>query len=209
MLPLLIWFINNITIGMFQIPLNKFEKEKRVIELHLQGKTIREIAKEVHMSFRDISKLIKSYDKKTRIQQNKKDDIQSIIKKPSLSSQAFVLFQEGKNIDEVKVLLDIPFKKAKTFWKQYLESIKMEEYYEFYEMWQDDLPILLPISSFIRRNNVPGNDIVNVLRTAQDVINLRTELKRLEQMKNNYLLNQNTNYLPLPPLGIPEHYYSY
>ena len=72
MLPLLIWFINNIIIGMFQIPLNKFEKEKRVIELHLQGKTIREIAKEVHTSFRDISKLIKSYDKKTRIQQNKK-----------------------------------------------------------------------------------------------------------------------------------------
>jgi hypothetical protein len=31
--------------------LNKFEKERRVIELHLAGKTIRDIAKEVHMSF--------------------------------------------------------------------------------------------------------------------------------------------------------------
>lgn len=30
-----------------EMVLNKFEKEKRVIELHLQGKTIREIAKEV------------------------------------------------------------------------------------------------------------------------------------------------------------------
>jgi hypothetical protein len=29
-------------------PFNKFEKEKRVIELHLAGKTIRDIAKEVH-----------------------------------------------------------------------------------------------------------------------------------------------------------------
>ena len=37
---------------MSEFPLNKFEKEKRVIELHLAGKTIREIAKEVHMSFR-------------------------------------------------------------------------------------------------------------------------------------------------------------
>ncbi|HSF51451.1 MAG TPA: hypothetical protein VLA74_11880 [Nitrososphaeraceae archaeon] len=29
---------------MSNVPLNKFEKKKRVIELHLQGKTIRDIA---------------------------------------------------------------------------------------------------------------------------------------------------------------------
>jgi hypothetical protein len=37
----------------FSIPLNKFEKEQKVIELHKQGKTIRQIAPEVRMSFRD------------------------------------------------------------------------------------------------------------------------------------------------------------
>jgi hypothetical protein len=36
---------------MAEIPLNKFEKEKRVIELHLEGKTIRYMSKEVRMSF--------------------------------------------------------------------------------------------------------------------------------------------------------------
>lgn len=41
---------------MTEIILNKFGKEKRVIELHLQVKTIPDIAKEVHMSFGDISK---------------------------------------------------------------------------------------------------------------------------------------------------------
>ena len=42
---------------MSEIPiLNKFEKEKKVIELHKHGKTIRQIAPEVQMSFRDISK---------------------------------------------------------------------------------------------------------------------------------------------------------
>ena len=45
-----------------EIKLNKFEKEKRVIELHKQGKTIKEIAKEVHMAFRDISKIIKKQE---------------------------------------------------------------------------------------------------------------------------------------------------
>lgn len=43
--------------------LNKFEKEKRVIELHLEVKTIRDIAKEIHMSFYDIGRRIKTYEK--------------------------------------------------------------------------------------------------------------------------------------------------
>lgn len=69
----------------FSIPLNKFEKEKKVIGLHKEGKTIRQIAPEVHMSFRDISKIIKRYNKKLRAQQNKKEDSQTkkiILKKP-------------------------------------------------------------------------------------------------------------------------------
>jgi hypothetical protein len=39
--------------------LNKFEKEKRVIGLHLGGKTIRDIAKEIHMGFNDIGRELK------------------------------------------------------------------------------------------------------------------------------------------------------
>jgi DNA-directed RNA polymerase specialized sigma subunit len=49
----------------FTIPLNKWEKIQKVIELHAkEGKTLKEIAIEVHMSFRDISKIIKTYEKK-------------------------------------------------------------------------------------------------------------------------------------------------
>ena len=55
----------------FQIPLNKFEKEKKVIYLHKEGKTLKEIAIIVHMSFRDISRIIKAYDKKISLQQKK------------------------------------------------------------------------------------------------------------------------------------------
>ncbi len=47
--------------------LNKYEKEKRVIELHLAGKTIREIAKELRMSFTSISQIIKAYERKKEL----------------------------------------------------------------------------------------------------------------------------------------------
>ena len=196
---------------MFEIPLNKFEKEERVIELHKQGKTIRQIAPIVHMSFRDISKIIKAYDKKIIIEQTKKEkqkeNNQQIIKKLSLSSQAFTLFKEGKKLDEVKVLLDIPFKISQRYWKQYLKSIGMYECFEFYEVWQYDLPSLLSISSFMKRNNVSSTDILNVLREAKDVLNLRAEVERLKQIKNNYALNQNTNRQQLLPLGLPKYCY--
>ena len=54
--------------------------------------------------------------------------------------------------------------------------------------------------NFIKRNNVDGKDIVNVMRTTNDVknlnpiyYNLKNEIERLKQMKINYSLNQNTN----------------
>ena len=100
---------------MSEIHLNKFEKEERVIELHLEGKTIRDIALIVHMSFRDISKIMKSYDKKIRLQQTKKEKEESNQssqpKKPPISTQAFKLFSDGKKLTKVAIDLEIPPRK--------------------------------------------------------------------------------------------------
>ncbi len=191
---------------MSEILLFKFEKEKRVIELYLQDKTIREIAKEVHMSFRDISNIIKRYNRKIRAQQNNKEDGQT--KKLSLSTQAFKLFHEGKKPIDVKCELDIPYEKIRKFWSQFLKLTRMEECYDLYTEYSQEIPTLLSISNFIKRNNVSGKDIPNVLRTANDVnnlnqyySNLKAEIEKSEQQirKNNYIDSQNTNY-QLPPM---------
>ena len=42
--------------------LNKYEKEKLAIQMHKEGKTIREIAAVAHMSFGDIGKIIRRLD---------------------------------------------------------------------------------------------------------------------------------------------------
>ena len=62
---------------MSEIHLNKFEKEKRVIDLHLEGKTIREIAKEVHMSFTPISNIIKACERKKELQAKREESNQA------------------------------------------------------------------------------------------------------------------------------------
>ncbi len=100
----------------FQIPLNKFEKEKKVIYLHKEGKTLKEIAIIVHMSFRDISRIIKVYDKKISLQQNKKEEnnpLNQKIKKLSKNIKAYDLFRIGKTPVEVAIELNLFSKSSK------------------------------------------------------------------------------------------------
>ena len=71
--------------------LTRQEKERLVIELYNQGKIIRDIAREVRMSFRDIGLILK---KASGEKEEKQDRKQSLL---SPSSQAYQLFSEGKN----------------------------------------------------------------------------------------------------------------
>ena len=201
---------------MSEIPLNKFEKEKRVIELHLAGKTIREIPKEVHISFTPISNIIKAYDRKITLQAKRKENNQNVqIKKPFLSSRAFKLFSDGKKPTDVVIELNIQPEKVEKLWSQFLKSERMEECYEFFQMCQYNIPTFLTIDNFMKRNNISGPDIANVLRKAnsvislnQTILNLKGEIEKLKQLKNNYSLNQKTNYQQPVPLGpLPRYYY--
>ena len=201
---------------MSEIPLNKFEKRELILRLLKEGKTYREICHIAHVSPRDIKPIAKEYERKKRLETNIRKEKKNQTKKPSISSQAFILFKEGKQIDEVKVLLDIPYKLAIGYWSAYLESIRMFEAFEFYQENSYDMPTFLRINNFLKLNNVYGKDIVNVLRTAnsinnlnQTILNLRGEIEKLKQTKNNYSLNQKTNYQQPVPLGPLPRYYNW
>jgi hypothetical protein len=112
-------------------------------------------------------------------------------------------------------MLDIPFKKISKFWWQFLKLEKKFDCYEFYEVWQYDLPSFLSISSFIKRNNVSIREFQNVLRTANDVItlnqtysNLKIETKYIEQ-KKTYLLDYSPSPYSLQPLPLNKPNYNY
>ena len=93
----------------------------------------------------------------------------------------------------------------------------MVECYDFFQMCQYNIPTLLSINNFIKKNNIQGKDIANVLRKAngvinlnQTILNLRGEIEKLKQTKNNYSLNQNTNNYQQPvPLGPLPRYYNW
>ena len=169
-------------IGLEFPTLNKFEKEQKVIELHKQGKTYKEISIQAHKNFRDIKKIITAYERKKELQAKREESNQSSpIKKLSLSSRAFKLFIDGKKLIDVAIGLDISARKALKLWNQFLRLERMEDCYEFCQEHSYDIPRFLSINTFMKRNNISGEDIVNVLRTADDINNLN---KTYHNLKN-------------------------
>jgi cytidylate kinase len=79
------------------VPLNRHQKKALVIELYSQGKTRRQIAEVVHMSFKDIADVINEHIG---------EDVR--VNKPAKSkdAQAFELFMQGKQSVEVAIELD-------------------------------------------------------------------------------------------------------
>ena len=74
----------------------------------------------------------------------------------------------------------------------------------FFKSINIDIPTLLSINNFIKRNNVYGPNIVNVLRTANDVNNLKqiysnikNEVEKLRLIKNNLQYSPNNYHYPL------------
>jgi len=202
---------------MAEIMLNKFEKQERVIESHLEGKTIREISEEVHMSFRDISKTIKAYEKKSRLANiNENKDINHHIKKLSIGNRAFKLFLKNKKPVEIAIELNISYQEVDKYWSQFLKLEKKYEAYEFYDIFQYEMPQLLAIGGFIRRNNIDTANISNILKYASNTSNLQlyhnelqNEIAEWEREKKPYIAIQNNmNYQLAPIRPMPSHRYN-
>jgi hypothetical protein len=73
------------------VPLNRHQKKTLVIELYNQGKTRRQIAEVVHMSFKDIADIINEYTGDSGVNKPVK----------SKDSRAFELFLQGRQSVEV------------------------------------------------------------------------------------------------------------
>ena len=200
---------------MTQIILNKFEKEKRVIELHLQGKIIRDCKRSPY-AFQRYWKNRKHIKKQNiALKEKLKTDSSHIKKKLSKSSQAFKLFRDGKKLTEVAIHLQIPAEKVEKLWSQFLRLERMYECYEFYQDYQYDIPTLLSINNFIKRNNISGNNILDVLRIIKNIINLNRSYSNLKKEKNNLeqkqmsLLYYSHSRCCLQPLPLNKPNYNY
>lgn len=129
--------LRGIRLSRLKMVLSRFEEEKRVKELYEEGKTIREIAKEVHMSFTDIAAIIR------KVTGDSSKDSRT---KPAVSreTKALRLFSNGNSPVEVAIKLDISSDEAEElylgFWR-----LKQQPYLAF--TYKE---LRFQLSSFIR-----------------------------------------------------------
>jgi transposase len=159
--------------------LNNEEKEEYVIRLCKENKSFREIAKIMHMSFRDIGAIINKWKEQERGQLDGNDDIKS----KSKTTQAIKLFSEGKNSVDVVIALDLPADQVRAIYRQYWDLKHMYELGQIYDEAEYDLPKLLRLHKIVKDLGMEERDVINVLELAKN-----NQLEYL-QWKVEYLRN--------------------
>src|SRR5687768_9609351 len=99
--------------------LSREEKERLVIDLFNQGKTIRDIAKDLRMSFRDIGSILKNASGEGEEEQDKEQ--------LSLSTQAYSLFSKSETPLQVAIELDLTESETDKFYQEYLNLKQMND----------------------------------------------------------------------------------
>ena len=167
------------------------ERENLVIQLHKEGKTIREIAKEVHMSFRDIGKITKKINKGSNTN--------------TVYSDALKLFLDGKTPLEVATTLKISAKKALNIYRDYLKLQGKHKLVLMYDTLGDDIFAFFELFKILKENNLTHKQVVIAVKYAQylpfiknRIAQLRNEINKLESRRNQLyydLLRLQQNYI--------------
>jgi hypothetical protein len=97
------------------LDMTREEREQSVIRLYNEGRTFKDIAKEMHMSFRDIGAVIK----KARLEAERERGYTTVEEPKSPESKAFKLFSEGKSPIEVAIALDEPADRVRYMYREY------------------------------------------------------------------------------------------
>jgi chromosome segregation ATPase len=114
---------------------SRAEKERLVVELSEQGKSIRQIAEELHLSFGTISSIIRRHN--GNLQTVEAHNIEQKVE--TIDTRAFKLFEDGKTPVKVAIELDPRSDDVTKLYTQYLKLKALEELSLLYEERRDDL----------------------------------------------------------------------
>jgi hypothetical protein len=136
--------------------LSRKEKEQLVIKLDQEGKTTRGIAKQVHVSLRDIGSIIHKESGNKYNSQEEKDkqlEIEKQKKFKSLSpySRAFQIFKDKKPLEDVAIELDIKSSAVLDYYNDYLRLTKMNVLVKIYKELKSDFPLFLHLYNRIKK----------------------------------------------------------
>jgi DNA-binding Lrp family transcriptional regulator len=123
--------------------LSKRKKEELVIKLLNEGLRFKDIAKRVHISLSDISKI------KRKITGEGIEKERPLL---SVPSQTFQLFKEGKSLIDVAISLDLPKDEVIQNYSDYLILKNMREVAAILQEYKNNLPTFLKLFNHLKNN---------------------------------------------------------
>jgi hypothetical protein len=162
--------------------MNREEKEQYIIRLYNEGKSTREIAELVHMSFRDIGAVIRKA--KFEVDRERGPLGDDDIKSKSKTTQAIKLFSELESPVEVAIALDLPAEEVQAIYLKYWQLEGMFKLAQIYEEAKYDLPDLLTLHRVVKGLGMEKQDIINVLEFVK-YNELRTLQAKVECLRND------------------------
>jgi hypothetical protein len=173
--------------------LSRKEKEKAVIELANEGKTIREIAKIVHISLRDICKIInkETGDKdpsQQEIEKESENEKQKRWKSLSPYVKAFQMFKDKKPLEDVAIELDIKTTAVLDFFNDYLKLTRMDILCKIYKELGQDFPLFIHLFNGIKKEGLNKQEITEIVQNKNKLKDLKYELtlynNRISELKS-------------------------
>ena len=143
-----------------QIVLNKHDKEQLVIKLYQEGKTIREIAKQVHMSFKGIGVIIRQMNRDSSWHNTDMSN-------KSKDTQALYLFANGKKPIDVAIELGLSASVVYDMQEEFWALNDLHELTFVYDEIKVFLPSFLKLFRYLEKNKMLSEKhISNILRYA-------------------------------------------
>ena len=173
--------------------LTRLEREQVVVDLHNQGKTIRDIAKEIRMSFRDIGAVLKKEEEKERqkrqLENNKTTTADSDNTQPdmSFSTQAYKLFSQDKTPVEVAIKLNLRESEVTEYYMEYWKLTGLHKITLVYEEIKSDIKYFLELYGLSKDAGMTTKHVTNLLEISNN------DLQSIEHRYRK--LQRNVNYL--------------
>ena len=137
------------------------EREKKVLELYDQGKSTRDIAKELRMSLRDISIILKNnqVNHGIVITDNSNDNNTNNKSPNEKATQVYKLFSEGYKPVEVAIELGLSEKEAIRYYTEYWRLMHLYKLHSIYREIKGDLSPILKLYRLLKREGITTDKI--------------------------------------------------
>lgn len=164
------------------------EKEKYVLKLREEDKTYRDIAHELLISPREISKILKKANGEIEEKERKKIVL-------SNTAKALQLYKKGKSPTEVAIKLDLSPQEAQSLYINYLSLNNLHHFVETFKQFDNDsFQDFINYYDFMKENGISKEEIDEAIKMSNELPIIKEEyhdisdqLPDLQKQRDFYL----------------------